>query len=352
MDKACYFTRTSKVSRKVMDYEKSGSSSPGTGARSRDLNYDSGSKGDHGGEMQKTRSPVNTRDKHDYDDLNNSSIRVQDPPVSTDSRIKGTMMPTDKTSGNNGGNEDDTRNAFHTSSQHRTTEPLLEDTYDRNNTLRSPDADSYVHGSLKDSSNSKCVDKSMDKTRSYAWEDPREVMENEISASFTPVTDSRSRILNSDSGSSSVRNQLKLDIFKKMQGAKACFTNTDKNEYGTSLQRSSTHGPPNQTHERKTNVFEGDTFEVTRVNSNNVRRNTIPEKSELNDKFSDVQIMESRPKYESKPMSRSSSKCDSIDSLEAHTGCECNDRRKRVKNMNGIYEKCALWIIHMNTCLP
>jgi len=178
------------------------------------------------------------------------------------------------------------------------------------------------------------------------------VVENEISGSFTPVTDSRSRVLNSDSGSSSVRNQLKLDIFKKMQGAKACFINTDKNEYGTSLQRSSTHRPSNQTHERKTNVLEGDTFEVTRVNSNNVRRNTIPEKSELNDKFSDVQIMESRPKYESKPMSRSSSKCDSIDSLEAHTGCECNDRRKRVKNMNGIYEKCALWIIHMNTCLP
>jgi hypothetical protein len=53
-----------------------------------------------------------------------------------------------------------------------------------------------------------------------------------------------------------------------------------------------------QTLERKRNVFEGDIFEVARVNNNNVRRNTISEKSELNDKFSDVHIMESRPKYE------------------------------------------------------
>jgi hypothetical protein len=60
------------------------------------------------------------------------------------------------------------------------------------------------------------------------------------------------------------------------------------------------------------------------------------EKSELNDKFSDVQIMEFRPKYENKPMPTSSIKCESIDSLEAHTGCDCNDRRKRVKNMNRI----------------
>jgi hypothetical protein len=62
----------------------------------------------------------------------------------------------------------------------------------------------------------------------------------------------------------------------------------------------SAHLPSNQTHERKRNVFEG----VARVNNNNVRRNTIAEKSELNDKFSDFQIMESRPKYESNPMSR------------------------------------------------
>ena len=44
--------------------------------------------------------------------------------------------------------------------------------------------------------------------------------------------------------------------------AKACFTNTDKNEYGSSLQRSSTRCPSNQTHERKVNMFEGDTSEV------------------------------------------------------------------------------------------
>jgi hypothetical protein len=66
----------------------------------------------------------------------------------------------------------------------------------------------------------------------------------------------------------------------------------------------SAHLPSNQIHERKTNVFEGDIFEVARVKNNNIRRNTISEKSELNDKFSDVQIMESRPKYESNPMSR------------------------------------------------
>jgi hypothetical protein len=89
-----------------------------------------------------------------------------------------------------------------------------------------------------------------------------------------------------------------------MQSAKACLINTDKNECDTSLQRSSAHLPSNQTHERKTNVFEGDIFEVARVNNNNVRRNTISEKSELNDKFSDFQFMEFRPKYESNPMSR------------------------------------------------
>ena len=61
--------------------------------------------------------------------------------------------------------------------------------------------------------------------------------------------------------------------------------------------------------------------------------------------------MKSRPKYESKPMSRPSSKCESIDSLEANTGrrdCEYNDIRKRVKNMHEIYKKCDLWIIHMD----
>jgi hypothetical protein len=46
-----------------------------------------------------------------------------------------------------------------------------------------------------------------------------------------------------------------LDMFQKMQGAKACFINTVKNEYGTSLQRASTRRPSNQTHEQKRNVF-------------------------------------------------------------------------------------------------
>jgi hypothetical protein len=205
--------------------EISGSFSSVTDARSRDLNFDSGSRGDRGDEIQKTWSPVSTRDKYNYN-LNKSSIRVQGPPVNTISR---------------------------------------------------------------------------------------------------------SRVMNSDYGSSSTRNQLKLDMFQKMQGAKACFINTDKNEYGTSLQRASTRRSSNQTHERKINVFERDTSEDARVNSNNVRRNTISEKSELNDKFSDVQIMESRPKYEYKPMPTSSSKCESIDSLEVNTGCrycDYNDRRK------------------------
>ena len=379
-------------------------------------------RGDPGGIIWKTRSPVHIRDTHDHDDLNKSSLRVQGPPGSTNSRYKTNTMVT---SGNNGGNEDDTRNVFHTSSRYRTTKPLFEDIDDRNITLRSPDPDSYVHGSLKSRSNSKCVYEAMDKTPSYAWENPRKVMENEISessspvitrtskfsrkamvketsGSFSPVTDarsrdlnfdsgsrgdrggeiqktwspvstrdtynynlnkssirvqgppvstiSRSRVLNSDYGSSSTRNQLKLDMFQKMQRAKTCFINTDKNEYGTSLQRASTRRHSNQTHERNINVFERDTSEDVRLNSNNVQRNTISEKSELNDKFSEFQIMESGPKYEYKPMPTSSIKCESIDSLEAHTGCDCNDRRKRVKNMNGIYEKCALWIISMKTC--
>jgi hypothetical protein len=52
-----------------MDNEISGSSSAGTGDGSRDLNYDSGSRGEHGGEIQKTRSPMYKmyiRDKDDY----------------------------------------------------------------------------------------------------------------------------------------------------------------------------------------------------------------------------------------------------------------------------------------------
>jgi hypothetical protein len=132
-----------------MDNEISGSSSAGTGDRSPDLNYDSGSRGDDGGEIQKTRSPLYkmyTRDKHDYDDLNKSSLRVQGSPESTISRYKKNTMVT---SGNNDRHEDDRRNAFYTSSRYRTTESLLEDTDNWNITLRSSDPDSYVHGSLK-----------------------------------------------------------------------------------------------------------------------------------------------------------------------------------------------------------
>ena len=69
------FTRTSTVSRKEMDNDIFGSSSVGTGDSSRDLSYDSGYRGDDGGVIQKTRSPMYkmyTRDKHDYDDLNKS----------------------------------------------------------------------------------------------------------------------------------------------------------------------------------------------------------------------------------------------------------------------------------------
>jgi hypothetical protein len=116
----------------------------------------------------------------------------------------------------------------------------------------------------------------MDKTRYFTRADSKQVVENKISGSFTHATDSRSRVSNSDSGSSSTRNQLKPEMIKKMQRAKACFINTDKNECGTSLQRSSTRRASKQTHERKTNVFEGDT-----VNNNNVRRKMILEKSEL-----------------------------------------------------------------------
>jgi hypothetical protein len=62
--------------------------------------------------------------------------------------------------------EDGTKNAFYTSSRYRTTELLLEDTDNWNITSRSPDAYSYVHGSLKGRSNSKCVYEAMDKTPS------------------------------------------------------------------------------------------------------------------------------------------------------------------------------------------
>jgi hypothetical protein len=64
--------------RKVMENEISGSSIPVTGTISRDLNSGSGSRVDHGGEIQKTWSPMYIRDKHDYNNLNKSSLRVQD----------------------------------------------------------------------------------------------------------------------------------------------------------------------------------------------------------------------------------------------------------------------------------
>ena len=96
------------------------------------------------------------------------------------------------------------------------------------NTLRSPDTNSYVHRSLKGSSNCKCVDESLDKTRYFTRKDSKHVVENKTSGSLTPVTDSISRVLNSDSSSSSTCNQLKLDMIKKMQTANACFINSDK----------------------------------------------------------------------------------------------------------------------------
>ena len=184
MDKARSFTRTD--SRKVMGNKIFGSSSFVTGVRSRDLNSNSGSRGDHGCETLQTCSPIYIRDKHDFN-LNKSSMRVQGPSVSTITR-------------------------------HRC------------NTLRSPDINSYVHGSFKGPSNSNCVDKSLDKTRYFTRADSKQVGENKISGSFIHVTDFRSRVLNSDSGSSSTCNQLKLDMIKKMQRAKACFINIDKND--------------------------------------------------------------------------------------------------------------------------
>ena len=141
-------------------------------------------RGVHGGNIWKTWQTVHISDNHDHDDLNISSLRVQGPHVRTNSTYKTNTMVT---SGNNDGNKDYTMNAFSTSSKYRATEPLLEDTDNRNNTLRSADADSYVHGSLKGRSNSKCGYEAMDKRRSYAWENPRKVMDNEISESSSPV---------------------------------------------------------------------------------------------------------------------------------------------------------------------
>jgi hypothetical protein len=127
--------------RKVMEDEISGLFSPVTGARSHDLNLNFGFRGDHGVEIHKTRSPLYIRDKHDSDNLIRSST-----PVSTNSRYKGIRMSKGKTSSNNGGNEDDTRNAVHTISRWRTTEHLFEDTDNRNNTLIFPDTYSHIHG--------------------------------------------------------------------------------------------------------------------------------------------------------------------------------------------------------------
>jgi hypothetical protein len=55
-----------------MENKISGSSSPVTGSRLRDLNIDSGSRGDHGGETLKTCSLMYIRDKHNYS-LNKSA---------------------------------------------------------------------------------------------------------------------------------------------------------------------------------------------------------------------------------------------------------------------------------------
>jgi hypothetical protein len=55
------------------------------------LNSGSHSRGDHGGEIQKTWSPMYIKDKHDYDDLNNSSIRVQGPHGSTNPEVSSSI---------------------------------------------------------------------------------------------------------------------------------------------------------------------------------------------------------------------------------------------------------------------
>jgi hypothetical protein len=74
--------------------------------------------------------------------LSTSSLRVQGPPVSTYNRYK---TKTIVTSGKNDRNEDNTRNAFYTSSRFRAAKTLLEDTNNRNNTLISPDTDRIFH---------------------------------------------------------------------------------------------------------------------------------------------------------------------------------------------------------------
>ena len=131
-------------------------------------------RGDPGGNIWKTCSPVHIKDKYDHDDLSKGSLRIQGPPIRTNSRYKTNTMVT---SGCNDGNVDGTRNAFYSSSRYRTTAPLLEDIDNRNNTLRSPNTDSYLHESLKGRSNSKYVYEAMEKTPSYAWENPRKVMD-------------------------------------------------------------------------------------------------------------------------------------------------------------------------------
>jgi hypothetical protein len=49
-----------------------------TDARSRDLNFDSGSRGDRGDEIQKTWSPVSTRDKYNYNLLSITFLETVD----------------------------------------------------------------------------------------------------------------------------------------------------------------------------------------------------------------------------------------------------------------------------------
>jgi hypothetical protein len=124
-------------------------------------------------------------------------------------------------------------------------------------------------------------------------------------------TISRSRVMNSDYGSSSTRNQLKLDMFQKMQGAKACFINTVKNEYGTTSENLSLSSDFSDIVLRRTLLL------FTLASSDVSRVNTF--------------FFCSCVWFEDKPMPTSSIKCESIDSLEAHTGCrycDYNDRRK------------------------
>jgi hypothetical protein len=101
------------------------------------------------------------------------------------------------TSGSNDGNEDGTKNAFYTSSRYRTTELLLEDTDNWNITSRSPDAYSYVHGSLKGRSNSKCIYEAMARELSPvpAEDDPN----MSLSISFLQTVDVRVKTGEDDS---------------------------------------------------------------------------------------------------------------------------------------------------------